>query len=100
MVLLTSHKPTLASRPHVPTIGGGQCRPDTIASDLVETLIEDQEGQLRRKQEADLAWKHYQNTGLHIDGQEAIAWLRSLATAHPIPKPQVKHHPPLAALRT
>lgn len=30
-----------------------------------------------RNKEADAAWKHYQETGLHITGDEVIAWLKT-----------------------
>lgn len=52
-----------------------------LARENVEVYIEEQEEQLRRNQEADAAWKHYQDTGLHVDGQEAIDWLRAFSKA-------------------
>jgi predicted transcriptional regulator len=45
---------------------------------------------VQRNLEADAAWQHYQDTGLHIDGRETIAWLRSLSTPNPLAKPQAR----------
>ena len=86
-----SLKLTPASRQRLRTLAEVQRRPaHALAREAVEAYIEEQEEQIRRNQEADAAWKHYQDTGLHVDGQEAIAWLRSLASANPLPKPQVR----------
>ena len=41
--------------------------------------IEAEETQERRNREAQAAWKHYQDTGSYYDGDDTIAWLRSLS---------------------
>ena len=80
-----------ASRQRLRSLAEIQRRPaHALAREAVEAYIEAQEEQIRRNQEADASWKHYQDTGLYVDGQEAIAWLRSLATTNPLPKPQVR----------
>ncbi len=86
-----SLKLAATSRQRLRALAEIQRRPaHALAREAVEAYIEEQEEQIRRNQEADSAWRHYQDTGLHVDGQEAIAWLRSLATANPLPKPQVR----------
>jgi predicted transcriptional regulator len=79
------------SRKRLSDLAAYQRRPaHALAREAVEAYIAAKEEQIRRDQEAEASWKHYQDTGLHVDGQEAIAWLRSLATATPLPKPQVR----------
>jgi len=48
------------------------------------TLTYEQE---RRNLEADEAWHHYQETGLHATGEEVLAWLASWGTHNPLPPP-------------
>jgi predicted transcriptional regulator len=58
-----------------------------LAREAVEAYIEQEEALLRRNQEADAAWTHYQDTGLHVPGDEAIAWIKSWGTASEQPTP-------------
>ena len=84
-----SLKLTPTSRARLRTLAEIQRRPaHALAREAVEAYIEAQEEQIRRNQEADAAWKHYQDTGLHITGEEAIAWIRSWGTPNELPKPQ------------
>ncbi len=77
-----------ASRQRLRSLAEIQRRPaHALAREAVEAYIEAQEEQIRRNQEADAAWKHYQDTGLHITGEEAMAWIRSWGTPNQLPKP-------------
>lgn len=86
-----SLKLSAQSRQRLSDLAKHERRPaHALAREAIEAYLEEKEMRIRRNQEADAAWKHYQDTGRHVDGQEAIAWLRSLATAKPLPKPQVR----------
>jgi predicted transcriptional regulator len=93
-----STKPTPLSLKLSPTVrqrlrdlAAHQRRPaHALAREAIEAYIEQEEDRIQRNQEADAAWKHYQDTGLRVDGQEAIDWLRSLSTSKPLPKPQAR----------
>lgn len=58
-----------------------------LAREAVESYIAHEELEIRRNQEAQAAWCHYQDTGLHVSGDEAIAWIQSWGTTTPLPKP-------------
>jgi predicted transcriptional regulator len=80
-----------ASRERLRNLAEVQRRPaHALAREAIEAYLDQEETRLQRNQEADAAWKHYRDTGLHVDGQEAIAWLRSLSTSNPLPKPAVR----------
>jgi len=80
-----------AVRQRLRDLASQQRRPaHALAREAIEAYIEQEENRIQRNQEADAAWKHYQDTGLHVDGQEVIAWLRSLSTLKPLPKPQAR----------
>lgn len=61
-----------------------------LVREVVMQYIEFEEEQARRNREADEAWKHYQDTGIYYDGEDTIAWLRSLSTPTPLPTPQAR----------
>jgi predicted transcriptional regulator len=77
-----------ASRQRLRTLAEIQRRPaHALAREAIEAYIEAQEENIRRDQEADAAWKHYQDTGLHATGEEAMAWITSWGTPGELPKP-------------
>ena len=39
-------------------------------------------------QDADKAWRHYQETRLHATSEEVFAWIDSWGTANELPKPK------------
>jgi predicted transcriptional regulator len=86
-----SLKLSATSRQRLRDLAERQRRPaHALAREAIEAYIEQEETRIQRNEEADAAWKHYQDTGLHVDGQDAIAWLRSLSTATPLPNPQAR----------
>ena len=83
-----SLKLTPASRQRLRNLAEQQRRPaHALAREAIEGYIEQEEIRIRRNQEADSSWKHYQDTGLHVTGEEAIAWVESWGTSQPQPKP-------------
>lgn len=47
--------------------------------------------ELEREQftsDADAAWNHYQETGLHATSEEVLAWVDSWGTSNELPKPK------------
>lgn len=63
-----------------------------LAREAVEAYIAQEELEIHRNQEAQAAWYHYQDTGLHVSGDEAIAWIKSWGTTSPLPTPVPKPH--------
>lgn len=45
-----------------------------------------------RNGEALASWEHYQATGLHVPGQEVIAWLETWGTDHECDPPLCRSH--------
>ena len=39
-------------------------------------------------QDADKAWRHYRETGLHATSEEVFAWIDSWGTSNELPKPK------------
>lgn len=58
-----------------------------LAREAVEAYIEHEQALIGRNQEAEAAWVHYQDTGLHVSGEEAISWIKSWGTSHELPTP-------------
>lgn len=58
-----------------------------LAKEAIEAYLKQEETRMHRNQEADAAWRHYQDTGLHVTGEEAMAWIESWGTAHQKTKP-------------
>jgi predicted transcriptional regulator len=46
--------------------------------EAVEQYVEREEKREQLRQDALAAWKHYEETGLHVTGAEADAWLKKL----------------------
>jgi predicted transcriptional regulator len=59
-----------------------------LALEAIEAYIAQKELETARNQEALAAWKHYQETGLHVTGEEVIAWLETWGTENELPPPQ------------
>lgn len=84
-----SVKLSASSRQRLRELAESMRRPaHALAREAIEAYLEQEETRIRRNQEADAAWRHYQDTGLYVDGQEAANWLRSLSSARPLDKPQ------------
>jgi predicted transcriptional regulator len=83
-----SVKLTPVSRERLRSLAGVQRRPaHALVREAIDAYLEAQEEEIKRNQEADASWKHYQDTGLHITGEEAIAWIKSWGTPNQLPKP-------------
>ena len=77
------------ARERLRTIATQKKRPaHALAREAVLRYIEIEEEQAKRNREADEAWKHYQETGLHVTGEEVMAWLKSWGTDKPLPPPE------------
>jgi len=59
-----------------------------ILCEAVNNYLEQEEFIEELKQEAIKSWQHYQETGLHITGDECLQWLHTWGTDKPqeIPK--------------
>jgi predicted transcriptional regulator len=59
-----------------------------LAREAVESYVANEEERYRRDREADEAWRHYRETGLHVTGDEVIRWLDSWGTEDELPPPE------------
>jgi predicted transcriptional regulator len=59
-----------------------------LAREAVELYVETELAREAFTREADQAWQHYQETGLHATQTEVFTWLDSLGTKNELPKPQ------------
>jgi predicted transcriptional regulator len=59
-----------------------------LAREAVEQYVQTELARAQFTREADQAWQHYQETGLHATQTEVFAWLDSLGTKNELPKPQ------------
>jgi predicted transcriptional regulator len=59
-----------------------------LVREALEAYIATEEEQERRHREADAAWRHYQETGLHVTGEEVIKWVASWGTKDPLAPPE------------
>jgi predicted transcriptional regulator len=83
-----SLKLTPVSRQRLHALAEFQRRPaHAIAREAIEAYLVAEEEQIRHNQEAEAAWKHYQDTGVHVTGEEAIAWIQSWGAPNELPKP-------------
>ena len=62
-----------------------------IMREAVEEYVGREEKHERLKQEALAAWAHYQETGLHVTGDEADAWLAKLEAGEDAEAPALGH---------
>lgn len=51
-----------------------------VMCEAVRQYVSHEEARESFKQEALASWEHYQQTGLHITGQELYKWLRTWGT--------------------
>ena len=83
-----SLKLTPLARQRLRDLAEQQRRPaHALAREAIEAYLEKQEEAFRRNQVADASWRHYQDTGLHVTGDEAVAWIKSWGTPSQLPKP-------------
>lgn len=54
--------------------------PHYLMREAIAQYLEREEKREAFRREALESWAHYQETGLHLTGEEAIAWLRSWGT--------------------
>jgi predicted transcriptional regulator len=56
--------------------------------EAVEQFVDREEKREQLKQEALAAWAHYQETGLHVTGEEADVWLAKLESGEDAEAPE------------
>lgn len=59
-----------------------------LAREAVEVYVKAELAREQFTQDADKAWQHYQETGLHATSEEAFAWIDSWGTSNELPKPK------------
>ena len=52
--------------------------PHWVMREAIEEYVEREEKREQFRQDALVAWAHYQTTGLHVSAEEADAWLAKL----------------------
>lgn len=58
-----------------------------LAREAVEAYVKAELAREQFKQDADKAWQHYQETGLHATSEEVFAWIDSWGTSKELSKP-------------
>ncbi|HAZ60803.1 MAG TPA: CopG family transcriptional regulator [Gammaproteobacteria bacterium] len=58
-----------------------------IMREAIQQYVEREEARERLKQETLAAWAEYQETGLHVTGDEVIAWLETWGEENEKPAP-------------
>jgi predicted transcriptional regulator len=59
-----------------------------LAREAVEAYVIAELAREQFTQDADKAWQHYQETGLHATSEEVFSWIESWGTSTEIPKPK------------
>ena len=59
-----------------------------IMREAIQQYVEREEARESFKQEALASWAAYQETGLHLTGQEVRAWLNTWGTDTPVELPE------------
>jgi predicted transcriptional regulator len=59
-----------------------------LAREAVEAYVKAELAREQFTQDADKAWQHYQETGLHATSEEVFAWIDSWGTATELPRPK------------
>ena len=54
--------------------------PHYLMREAIERYVTQEEARESFRREAEESWRHYQETGLHITGDELFAWLRTWGT--------------------
>ena len=66
-----------------------QRTPHWMMKEAIKSYLDREEAQEELKQAALRSWQHYQETGLHLTGEEMDVWLARLeAGEHDAPMPQ------------
>lgn len=59
-----------------------------LAREAVEAYVKLELEREQFTRDADKAWQHYQETGLHASSEEVLEWIDSWGTSNELPKPQ------------
>jgi predicted transcriptional regulator len=59
-----------------------------LAREAVEAYVKAELAREQFTQDADKAWLHYQETGLHATSDEVFSWIDSWGTSNETPKPK------------
>ena len=62
--------------------------PQSIVQEAVQQYVEKEEATSAREREALEALRDYQETGLHLTGEEVDAWLATWGTEHEVDAPE------------
>lgn len=54
--------------------------PHWLMKEAVEQYVEREEKREQFARDAEASWQHYKETGLHLTGEEVIAWLETWGT--------------------
>jgi predicted transcriptional regulator len=57
-----------------------QRSPDSIMTEAIEQYVTREEARMSFDEEEEASWRDYQETGLHITGDELSAWLKTWGT--------------------
>jgi predicted transcriptional regulator len=58
-----------------------------LMKEAIEQYVEREEKRASYRRDAELAWEDYQKTGLHLTGDEVIAWLKELEAGNDVEPP-------------
>jgi predicted transcriptional regulator len=61
--------------------------PHFLMREAIERFVDQEEARDSFAREAEDAWRDYQETGLHVTGDELFAWLRTWGTEPPVEPP-------------
>lgn len=61
-----------------------------IAREAIETYVAREEAREALNQEALSSWNHFQETGLHVTGDDVNAWIESWGTKDELPPPKCR----------
>jgi predicted transcriptional regulator len=64
--------------------------PHWLMREAIEEYVEREEKRERFRQDALLAWDHYQTTGLHVSAEEADDWLAKLEAGRAAAPPKCR----------
>ena len=61
-----------------------------IAREAIETYVAREEAREALNQEVLSSWNHFQETGLHVTGDDVNAWIESWGTKDELPPPKCR----------
>ena len=61
--------------------------PHYLMREAIRRYVDQEEARESFLREADEAWRHYEETGLHVTGDELFAWLRTWGQEPPVEPP-------------